>query len=144
MSLVDEIAARVWYALVDNDGELLLRYDPDRGARLITFMRALAKDMLRRHFRSERRRQGREAIATKDKPCQHEAESDRTDSTLDEFLATLSPSEQRFCHQYLINAPADGGAASLSYSQVNVWQKTRRLYKRLLEFLGKEAEEGSC
>ena len=30
-SLVDEIAARVWYALVAKDGELLARYKPSRG-----------------------------------------------------------------------------------------------------------------
>ena len=29
-SLVDEIAARVWYALVANDGKLLSRYKPSR------------------------------------------------------------------------------------------------------------------
>ena len=29
-NLVDEIAARVWYALVANDGELLARYKPNR------------------------------------------------------------------------------------------------------------------
>ena len=29
-TLVDEIAARVWYALVANDGELLSRYKPSR------------------------------------------------------------------------------------------------------------------
>ena len=29
-NLVDEIAARVWYALVANDGELLSRYKPSR------------------------------------------------------------------------------------------------------------------
>ncbi len=42
-NLVDEIAARVWYALVANDGALLAKYDPKRGARIITFMRLWQK-----------------------------------------------------------------------------------------------------
>lgn len=41
-NLVDEMAARVWYAVVKNDGELLSRYDPERGGRVITFLRAIA------------------------------------------------------------------------------------------------------
>lgn len=48
-NLVDEIAARVWYALVANDGELLARYKPDQGARLITFICKLAKDQIVRN-----------------------------------------------------------------------------------------------
>ena len=53
--LTDEIAARVWYTLVANDGELLQRYKPKYGARLITFIGSIAKDEVSRHLRSERR-----------------------------------------------------------------------------------------
>ena len=49
--LVDEITARVWYALVADDGKLLERYDPSRGARLITFLRALTKGVASGYFR---------------------------------------------------------------------------------------------
>ena len=38
-NLVDEISARVWYALIEKGGRLLARYDSRRGARLITFLR---------------------------------------------------------------------------------------------------------
>ena len=50
LSLADEIAARVWYALVENDGKLLLKYDPKRGASLMTFMRVLCSRYV--HFRA--------------------------------------------------------------------------------------------
>ncbi|HBO46263.1 MAG TPA: hypothetical protein DD670_20525, partial [Planctomycetaceae bacterium] len=32
-NLIDELAARVWYALIDKDGKLLARFDKQRGAR---------------------------------------------------------------------------------------------------------------
>ena len=48
----------VWYALVADDGELLLQYDSANGARLV--LRALAKDQLARYFREEVRRRQRE------------------------------------------------------------------------------------
>lgn len=138
-SLVDEIAARVWYALVENDGELLLRYDPDRGATLTTFMRILAKDMLRRHFRSERRRYAREQVAAGRQSHHQQSDSEWTEGMLNEFLATLSPGEQAFCHQCLLNAPGDVGP--LAYSQTNIWQRTSRLYKRLMKFLGNDSDQ---
>ena len=60
-NLVDDIAARVWYALVKNDGELLDRFDPCRDLRLGVFFRGLARVELMQHFRAERRRITREA-----------------------------------------------------------------------------------
>jgi hypothetical protein len=60
LTLAHEIAVRVWYALVADDGELLKRYSPKYGARLIAFMRALARDEISRHLRSERRRRERD------------------------------------------------------------------------------------
>ncbi|MHB8901515.1 MAG: RNA polymerase sigma factor, partial [Thermoguttaceae bacterium] len=55
-NLVDELAAQVWYSLVDQDGQLLGRFCPKRGARLNTFIRAVAKDVTSRYFRAEQRR----------------------------------------------------------------------------------------
>jgi hypothetical protein len=137
-NLVDEIAARVWYALVDNDGELLLRYDPSRETRLITFMRAVAKDFLYRHFRSERRRLTREAVACRDKPAHHQAELDRAPVDLEDFLDTLSAGDKRFYDEYLLDNPSDDGhSRRQGLSPVNIWQKTHRLYKRMLRFLGR-------
>ena len=67
-NLVDEIASRVWFAMIENDGRLLARFDPDKGARLITFLRIVARTEISRHFRRERRRQRRERIALRGKP----------------------------------------------------------------------------
>ncbi len=70
-NLVDELAARVWYALVADDGKVLAKFDARRGARLGTFLRCLAKDVTIRHFRSEYRRRRRERVAGKRQPVKH-------------------------------------------------------------------------
>jgi hypothetical protein len=133
-NLADEIAARVWYALVANDGELLMRYDPTRGARLITFMRAIARDIISRHYRSERRRIDRECEALLERPRHHSSHLDEIDVSLDEFLGTLTPAERNFCGEYLLNLP-DGDATTESrLSRANLWQKTHRLYARFRKF----------
>jgi hypothetical protein len=138
-NLADEITARVWYALVANDGELLTRYDPGRGARLITFMRAIARDEVRRHFRSERRRRVREDKACRDRLPHYSTEEDQVDVTLGEFLETLSPSEREFCGDYLLESPDDDDRdPDREMSRANFWQKTHRVYARFVRFFGKE------
>jgi DNA-directed RNA polymerase specialized sigma24 family protein len=133
--LIDEIAARVWYRLVDNDGELLARYSPKRGARLITFMRALAKDEIRRNFRTEARRRNRESIAVKTCPRRGESDFDILGSDLKQFLTTLTPKEHKFCCEVLL---ADSGVAEgVVRTRSNVWQLTHRVYAKLLHFLGR-------
>jgi hypothetical protein len=131
-SLVEEIAARVWYAMVANDGELLARYDPGRGARLITFMRTLAKDEISRHLRAEFRRRERLLVALRERP-QQRAELAHTASSLAEFLGTLTPNERSFCSDYLLARAPEGVAAK--HSMANVWQLSRRVYQKLLRFL---------
>jgi DNA-directed RNA polymerase specialized sigma24 family protein len=136
-SLVDEIAARVWYALVENDGKLLLKYNPKRGASLMTYIRMLAKDLLRRHYRSERRRQDREREVMSSRASSHSQELDHSASTLDEFLGTLSASERTFYEECLVSSGV-ANSAGLDYSAANIWQRTHRLYKRMLGFLNRD------
>jgi hypothetical protein len=134
-NLIDEIAARVWYALVANDGKLLAKYSPKRGARLITFMRAMAKDEICCHFRAEIRRRERELSALCERPRRGGIDSEHTASGLREFLSTLTPQEHDFCCEVLLAEPAPGGQAS--HSTANVWQLTHRLYEKLLHFLAR-------
>ena len=135
--LVDELTARVWYRLVEQDSRLLNRYSPDRGARLITFMRAIARDVIRRHYRSEMRRQRREQIAAGTKSV--ERFSGSVDRSLSEFLATLSPSERRFTNDYLLSDPVELGSCSTvepRKSDASIWQFRRRVRVKLQRFLG--------
>ena len=135
-NLVDEIAARVWYALVANDGELLTRFNPSRGARLITFMRAIARDEAKRYFRTEVRRREREAIATRERSTSATPDGPSSYVLIEEFLTTLSPDDRTFCLQHALapSSPDIGGPPTEDAR----WQHTRRLYKKMLAFLGRE------
>jgi hypothetical protein len=136
VDFIDEIAARVWYRLVDNDGELLSRFSPQRGARLITFMRALAKDEVCRHARNEVRRRDRELVAAQSRPRQPEVDLAALGSDLKVFLGTLTPQEHTFCREVLLGV-SDGGGDAAVRTRANVWQLTHRVYQKLLRFLGR-------
>jgi hypothetical protein len=139
-NLVDEIAARVWYALVDKDGERLLRYDPRRGAGILTFMKIIAREELSEHFRSEQRRLKHELNSlTHHKRAAALDRGESVATSLSEFLAKLSPLEQGFCSDYLLaTGREDGDLPHPSYSSANIWQLTRRVYKKFLRYLGRD------
>ncbi|MGQ9576757.1 MAG: RNA polymerase sigma factor [Thermoguttaceae bacterium] len=143
LDLVDELAARVWYALVANDGALLDKYNPKRGARVITFMRAVAKGEISRYFRAERRRRRRERAALRGKPQHHTAEASESEVSLSEFLGSLPPVERGFADSYLLApAAADGGAAvAPKHSLASIWQLTARIRRKLLRFLKGPADD---
>lgn len=143
-NLVDEIAARVWYALVADDGELLAKYDPKREARIVTFMRAIAKDEICRFFRSERRRRRRERVASRDKPAHHLDDQAQSEASLTEFWETLSPREMGFATDHLLAVAGDRGetvaTSSSEYSTANAWQLTHRIYSKFVKFFRYSAE----
>ena len=134
-SLVDEIAARVWYALVRNDFELLSRFDVSRGCRLSTFLSVLAKTEARLLLRSERRRRVREqAVSRNESALKNDGAATETLSE-EEFMATLSPAERAFYEDVLKATAVDPQSAS-RYSQQNTWQLRHRVRKKLERFLG--------
>lgn len=133
-NLVDEIAARVWYALVAKDGQLLASYSPAREARLITFMRIVARDEISRHFRTEIRRRERELSALRERPQLSGTDSAQAVVGLREFLSTLTPQEHSFYYEVLLGEPAPTGAVLRTAS--NIWQLTHRVYEKLTHFLG--------
>jgi hypothetical protein len=135
LNLVDEIAARVWYAVVAKDGEMLARYAPGRGARLITFFCALARDEIGRHFRAEIRRRNRELSGLRERPRSGQLESAYSAIGLQEFLSTLTPQERVFCCEVLLAEPGPGGETSRSGS--NIWQLTHRVFQKLQSFLAR-------
>jgi DNA-directed RNA polymerase specialized sigma24 family protein len=152
VNLVDELAARVWYAVVRDQGELLKRFDPARGCRLTTYLTTLAKDEASRLFRSERRRRRREA-ASCDNPALTDATASKaghTSVTIAEFEATLTPSEKKF-YDEIVAKPnsanlqpspassngngANGNGTAVSRSQANHWQLSHRVRRKLERFL---------
>ncbi|RIK80371.1 MAG: hypothetical protein DCC68_11100 [Planctomycetota bacterium] len=151
-NLVDELAARVWYAVVRDDAKLLDRFDPGRGCSLTTYLALLAKDEASRLFRSEKRRRKREtAVATSDKklPAKSAPATGATQITLAEFAATLTPAERTFYEEIVVSdSPAEtsvNGESSTpkpspnghpnGRSQANEWQLNHRVRRKLERFL---------
>jgi hypothetical protein len=130
--LTEEVAARVWYALVRDDFWLLARFDVRRGCRLSTFLSLIAKAQARLLLRSERRRRLRELTVAKSEI--EEPSDGRLDSLSgEEFVATLSPAERTFLVDVLV-ASSDCDARA-RYSNQNLWQLRRRVREKLLKFL---------
>lgn len=130
--LIDEVAARVWYALVRDDFWLLARFDVRRGCRFSTFLSLIGKAQARLLLRSERRRRLREQAVAKSEI--EEPADGRLDSLSgEEFVATLSPAERTFLIDVLV-ASSDCNARD-RYSNQNLWQLRRRVREKLLKFL---------
>lgn len=134
-NLVDELAAQVWYCLVDEDGALLGRFSPKRGARLNTFIRAVAKDVTSRYFRTEQRRRERELTAARATANEQDTHADFDDS-LSEFLGTLSESEREFTEAYLLSTDGLDAEDGAGRSNASIWQFTRRIRIKLGRFFG--------
>ncbi len=131
-NLVEEIAARVWFGLVADNGYLLTRFEPKKGNGLDKYLGAIARYEVLRHQRSEYRRKKREQetqvtrIAQRDDTLLREMTLD-----VNEFLPQLTPREKEFFHHILMGN--DG--QHLRISAPNAWQLKHRIRKKLLEFL---------
>ena len=106
-NLIEEIASRVWYAVIQNDSRLLVQYDVRRNARLITFLRTVAKTEVSRHFRRENRRLIREQISLSEKPMYQIPDDAQAAAELREFLSTLTPTERNFYDHHLAERQSD-------------------------------------
>jgi DNA-directed RNA polymerase specialized sigma24 family protein len=130
-SRVDEIAARVWYALVRNDGQLLSRFDPARHTRLAGFLRGLARVEIMQYYRAEHRRRAKEAACL----CPAGGETGVSDwqvsAMIDDFASTLTVGEQEFLEEHLLGQSDDG---EQSPSDATIWQRCHRIRKKLKAF----------
>jgi hypothetical protein len=127
LELADEVSARVWYAMVRNEGALLDRFDPRLGARITTFFSVIAKDMLFRLYRSESRRGRREAVFVNGRRAT--SSPNLSPLILEEIRDSLTPSERRFYDEVLMAGRVD--ASSVGYSPTNAWQLSSRIYRKV-------------
>jgi hypothetical protein len=141
LNQIEELAARVWYSLVRNGGELLARFDPARGCRLTTFLSNLARDHASRMFRSERRRRRREAISCdlllRNGRSGHEA-ADGASIEMSEFESTLTPKEREFYREIVATndpSPTAPKSEQPARSDANRWQLQLRVRRKLEKFL---------
>jgi hypothetical protein len=132
-NLMDEIAARVWYSLVKNDGELLDRFDPVWNMRLSGFLRGLARLEVLQYFRAEKRRRMREASVGRKQRDDSLFTDCQVNAMLSEFASTLTPKEQYFLDEYILSSSQD--LESLSLTDHTIWQRRHRIRAKLLEFV---------
>ncbi len=131
-NLVDEIAARVWFGLVSDDGYLLSRFQPKKGNGLEKYLGAIARFEVLRHQRSEFRRRKREQETQAVRITQRD-DSTLREMTLDvnDFLPQLTPREKEFFQHVLMS----NNGHHLRVSAPNAWQLKHRIRKKLLDFL---------
>jgi hypothetical protein len=137
---VDEIAARVWFALVRDDFRLLATYDSERDVRLSTFLSGVARIEIMRFFRAERRRQVHESRGGR-RLLRLRRSAMNFDAVMQEFAATLTDAEKELLERDLSPRsgseseeapPEDAGDTSLSRSAI--YQRRHRLRGKLREF----------
>ena len=135
LSRIDEIAARVWYALVRDDGELLEPLPTARHTRLAGFLRARpgSKSCV---TSAEYRRRTQESAC----PCPTgggTAVSDwQVSAMIEDFASTLTAGEQEFLEEHLLGQPEEG---ERKVSQASVWQRCHRIREKLKAFFGGNA-----
>ena len=135
--LVEELAARVWYALLRNRARLLARYDPERDSSLGAFLMGLARIEWMRHRRAERRRRSHEVsggLRTLEEPRTTDWE---VSAMIQEFALTLTPGEKDFMEDYLTTPQEDqeDRQQNSKLSPSNIWQRRHRLRMKLEAFL---------
>ncbi len=134
IELIDELAARVWYVLVADDGKLLARFDAKRNARLSTFIRAVAKDVVCRYQRSEARRHQREHEACRAHHRSGVTAPDEAALDLAEFQETLTAGEREFLDEQLDGRCAKDEPVD-QRSETSIWKLTSRIRRKLRGFL---------
>ena len=130
--LADEIAARVWYLLVQDDRRHLARFDPAMGRPFASYLAALARREISRYFRTERRLRLREQHAGEAR--KHTAnESLNAQMLMAEFTKTLTPKEREFLETSLLGSEPNSDRPTVS--DANRWQLSHRVRRKLKSFL---------
>jgi DNA-directed RNA polymerase specialized sigma24 family protein len=137
--LVDELAARVWYALLRDGGRLLARYDAAQDSDLSAFLMGLARIEIMRYMRAERRRRSHELIGGRKILAEGRVPDWKLASMMDEFTSTLTPPELEFMERFLLDSPgAEADADVEELPATSVWQRRHRLRLKLQTYLDRE------
>ena len=134
--IIDEIAARVWYALLRDDLRLLGTYDADRESTLDGFLMGLARIEILRYTRAERRRHQHEMRSGRRRLQERRVSEWQLSTMMDEFVSTLTPAQQEFMERFL-TAPAedDPDPALNELSGICVRVRRHRIRRKLNDFL---------
>jgi DNA-directed RNA polymerase specialized sigma24 family protein len=134
--IIDEIAARVWYALLRDDGRLLGTYDADRESTLDSFLMGLARIEILRYTRAERRRHQHEMLSGRRRLEEQRVSEWQLATMMDEFVSTLTPGQREFMDRFL-TAPAEDepDPALKELSGICVRVRRHRIRRKLNDFL---------
>jgi DNA-directed RNA polymerase specialized sigma24 family protein len=133
---VEEIASRVWYALLRDDCRLLASYDADRGTPLDAFLIGLARIETTRYVNQERGSMSKEFIRWR-RALQEQRVSDwEVILMMNEFVSTLTANGKEHLEGVLA-APAETESAGDpgNLSPCALRQRRHRLRRKLKEFL---------
>jgi len=137
--LVEEIAAQVWYLLIQHDGELLNRFSTERDRRLSSYLGGLAQNQVRTYDRGEQRRHAREAEATRSHRAGETIHESRNPLEMQDFLSTLSDREKKYV-AWCMRPPAAEPAEQEPFSanENSDRQLRHRLKNKMGTFFGRK------
>lgn len=134
--LHDELAARVWFALVRKDARVLRRYADQRHARLSTFLGGLARIEVLRYFRAEHRRRHYERMGGRQAVDRERIDEPQFNLMINEFSARLTAGEKAFFDSDLMAPVRQADERShQDLSSSNVWQRRHRIRAKLQDYL---------
>lgn len=133
--LIDEIAARVWFSLIDRKYQVLRQFDPTIGVRLTTYMTGIVRAAWLQYLRSERRRTKRElyfaAQRQKATAGHHSVENQKHP----EFRTWLTKREREYWDHLIGDVEFSG-----PNSPANIWKLRQRIRDKFLSYLAGAAD----
>jgi len=141
--LVEELVARVWYVIVDNDSRILRRYDPDWSNSIGKYLAGVVCRVVRGYLRAEHSRRNRQWPRGCRSGLAYRPSGFDVGLLLNEFAETLNAKEMAFLEDYLLTHPSAGHHPTSigRLSAANVRQRCRRLRLKLEEFLDVSEDE---
>ena len=134
-NVIDEIAARVWYVLVEDDGRFLGRFDPRRRVRLSTYFRGLARIHTLLYFRDEHCHRAQVTEAGRRRRHNIPVSELPDDVMLSDFADTLTADDRRFLEKHLLSSDGEcADADDRERTDAGIWQRRRRLMAKLRAF----------
>jgi DNA-directed RNA polymerase specialized sigma24 family protein len=134
--VIEEIAARVWYAVLKDDCRLLETFDPERDSGLDSFLMGLARIEILRYTRSERRRHSHEMSGGRRRLEERRVSDWQLANMMEEFASTLTPIERAFMERFL-TGPTENepDPEPDELPPTTVWTRRYRIRRKLDRFL---------
>jgi DNA-directed RNA polymerase specialized sigma24 family protein len=130
---VEEIAARVWYALLREDADALRRFDGERNRPLTVYIHAIARYETWMLLRADRRRKNREITKGRLEAKRKCPSRGEFETILRDFANTLTAAEREFLENSLLANPRQG-PNPLGLSDASVWERRSRIRKKIRRF----------